>query len=271
MKKSIAIGLPLVLALCLLASCGPKTPAEPTSASADAPAEKVTLLLAAAASLEASFRDELIPLFVKDHPHIAVDGTYDSSGKLQTQIEEGLNASVFMSAATTQMNALVDQGKIDRSDVVDLLENELVLITGVNTETAVTSFANIADAETIAIGDPASVPAGQYAEAALTHLGVWTEVEGKASLATNVTEVLNQVAEGSAEAGIVYATDAARLADKVKVLEAAPEGSLDKVIYPVAVLKDAPDRDAADAFVAFLKSQPAIDIFVKNGFKSNLP
>ena len=234
-------------------------------------AEPVTMLVAAAASLEHVFVSELIPLFAEKNPSIRVEGTYDSSGKLQTQIEEGLEASVFMSAATKQMSALVEGGLIDAASVVDLLENEIVLIAPADSEIAIASFEAIADAGMIAIGDPASVPAGQYAQEALTSLGVWDAIQEKVSLGTNVTEVLNAVAEGSADVGIVYATDAAQMPGRVKVLAAAPEGSLaKKVIYPVGILTEAPQQDAAALFVEFLSSPEVLAIFEANGFKGNL-
>jgi molybdate transport system substrate-binding protein len=210
-------------------------------------------------------------MFKEQNPDADRTGVYDASGKLQTQIEEGLGAAIFMSAATKQMTALKDGGFIDAASVTDLLENELVLITGSNTQTTVTGFANIADAAMIAIGDPASVPAGQYAQEALTSLGSWDAVSAKSSLGANVTEVLNWVAEGSAEVGVVYATDAAQMPDKVKVLEVAPKGSLQSpVIYPVGILTGLSDEQqaVADAFLAFLKSDEALQVFEKYGFKA---
>ena len=153
--------------------------------------EEVTLTLAAAASLENVFEDKLIPEFEKENPSIKVQGVYDSSGKLQIQIEQGLKSDVFFSAATKQMDALVDEKYINKKDVVDLLENKLVLITGKQTTTEVKGFADIAKAETIAIGNPEVVPAGQYAKMALTHLGLYDALTSKYSLGGNVTEVLN--------------------------------------------------------------------------------
>lgn len=91
--------------------------------------EKPAELVAAAASLEYSYEEELLPMFEKENPNITVKGTYDSSGKLQTQIEEGIEADVFMSAATKQMNALTEQGLVEKDSVVDLLQNQIVLIT----------------------------------------------------------------------------------------------------------------------------------------------
>ena len=113
--------------------------------------EEVTLTLAAAASLENTFEDKLIPEFEKENPNIKVQGVYDSSGKLQIQIEQGLKADVFFSAATKQMDALVDEKYINKKDVVDLLENKLVLITGKQTTTEVKDFADIAKADLLII------------------------------------------------------------------------------------------------------------------------
>ncbi|MDU7710301.1 MAG: molybdate ABC transporter substrate-binding protein [Clostridium sp.] len=231
--------------------------------------EPAKLLVAAAASLEYSYEDELIPMFEEENPNITVEGTYDSSGKLQTQIEEGIEADVFMSAAMMQMNALVDEDLVDKDSVVKLLENKIVLIASADSVLDLQEFTDITKAGSIAIGDPASVPVGQYSQEALTSLGIWDEVSAKASLGTNVTEVLNWVAEGSAEAGIVYATDAATT-DKVKVVAEAPEGSLaEKAIYPVGVVSASAQKEAAEKFVDFLQSDKAIAVFEKYGFIQN--
>lgn len=228
--------------------------------------EKTEILVAAAASLEYAYEDELIPMFEEQNPDITVSGTYDSSGKLQTQIEEGMEADVFMAAATKQMDALTEEGMIEEDSVTDLLENKIVLITSADSQLELSSFEDITKADTIAIGDPASVPVGQYSEEALTNLGLWDQVLAKASLGTNVTEVLNWVAEGSAQAGIVYATDAATT-DKVKVVAEAPEDSLaEPDIYPVGIVSASENKEAAEKFVEFLKSDEAIQIFEDYGF-----
>lgn len=228
--------------------------------------QPTTILAAAAASLQYSFVDEIIPGFREKYPWIEVEGTYDGSGKLQAQIENGLDADVFMSASTRQMDALVEKGFVDADDVTNLLENRIVLIRPSFAETPVTGFADIARAETIALGDPASVPAGQYAKQALTNLGVWEAAAAKASFGTNVAEVLNWVAEGSADVGVVYATDAAAT-DRVRVVAPAPEGSLDrKVTYPVGVLKRSRDREAAALFVEYLASEAGLAVFSRYGF-----
>lgn len=228
--------------------------------------EPVTILAAAAASLKYSYEEELIPMFEEQYSWITVEGTYDSSGKLQTQIEEGLEADVFMSAAMKQMHDLEAGGYVDEADEVQLLENKIVLIVPEGSESGIASFSDIANADSIALGDPESVPVGQYSKEALTNLNLWDEVSEKASFGTNVTEVLNWVAEGSAEAGIVYATDAATT-DRVAVVAEAPEGSLEEpVIYPVAVVKSSAHREAAELFVEFLQSEEAMEVFEAYGF-----
>ena len=215
--------------------------------------EPVEILVAAAASLKNAYEEELIPMFEEQYPGVSVEGTYDSSGKLQTQIEEGLEADVFMSAAEKQMKALDEEGMIASDTITNLLENKIVLIVPAGSSAGLASFEDIEKAGIIALGDPASVPAGQYAQEALTSLGIWDKIQDKVSFGTNVTEVLNQVAASSAEAGIVYATDAASMSDQVEIVAEAPEGSLQKkVIYPVAVVKDSAHQEEAGDFVEFL-------------------
>ena len=223
--------------------------------------------LAAAASLKNVFDDKLIPMFEEKYPGVTVTPTYASSGDLQTQIENGLETDVFMSAANKQMDALAEEGIVDNDTNLQFLENKVVLIVPADSDANMSSFDDIADVEgNIAIGDPESVPAGQYAKEALTNLGMWDEIEPKLSLGTDVTAVLNQVAQGSADCGIVYSTDALST-DDVKVICEAPEDSLDTpVIYPIAAIKDTNDTEATQAFMDFLQSQEAKDVFVEYGF-----
>ncbi|WP_296874931.1 molybdate ABC transporter substrate-binding protein [uncultured Methanobrevibacter sp.] len=223
--------------------------------------------LAAAASLKNVYDEKLIPMFEQKYPGVKVTPTYASSGDLQTQIENGLEADVFMSAANKQMNALAEKGLIDNSTNVQSLENKVVLIVPADSNSNISSFDDLKNVNgNIAIGDPESVPAGQYAQEVMNNTGIWSDVESKLSLGTDVTAVLNQVAEGSADCGIVYATDA-KSNDKVKVVCEAPEDALKTpVIYPVAVLKDSKDADAAKIFLEFLQSKEAQDVFVDYGF-----
>lgn len=223
--------------------------------------------LAAAASLKNVYDDKLIPMFEQKYPGVKVTPTYASSGDLQTQIENGLETDVFMSAANKQMNALVEKGIIDNDTNLQFLENKVVLIVPADSNSNISSFEDLKNVDgNIAIGDPESVPAGQYAKEVLNNTGIWDDVESKLSLGTDVTAVLNQVAQGSADCGIVYATDA-KSTDDVKVVCEAPEDALDTpVIYPVAAVKDTNDTDATKAFMDFLQTKEAKDVFVEYGF-----
>lgn len=297
MRKHVCFVMAAVMAGCVIMGCSPKSAETGNNTSAvqseqaeskeDKPSAETEskeedssstaakeesaeeILVAAAASLKNAYEDELIPMFQEKNPGITVKGTYDSSGKLQTQIEEGLEADVFMSAAQKQMKALDEEGKMISDTITDLLENKIVLIVPVGGEDGFSSFKDIRKAESIALGDPESVPAGQYAKEALTSLGIWDSIQDRVSFGTNVTEVLNQVGAASADAGIVYATDAASLADKVHVVAEAPEGSLQqKVIYPVGVIAATEHEEAAKAFVEFLQTPEAMAVFEAYGFSA---
>jgi molybdate transport system substrate-binding protein len=230
--------------------------------------QPVTIMVAAAASLRLSFENELVPQFQAKYPWITVEGTYASSGQLQTQIEQGLAADVFMSAATTQMDNLVKGGHISAASVKPLLENKIVLIKPTGTTTTVTEFRNITQARVIALGDPASVPAGQYAKEAFTSLGIWDAVSAKASFGSNVTEVANWVAGASAEVGVVYATDAAATKN-IEIIAECPAGLLAKpVIYPLGITAATSHAEEAKLFFDFLASSEGIAVFKANGFSA---
>lgn len=253
--KGVALSLVLGTALLAVSSCAQNKPKQAE--------EPKKLLFAAAASLEYAFKEELVPAFESANPGIKLEGTFDSSGKLQTQIEAGLQAEVFMSAAVKQVAALKEQGRVEKA--AGLLENKLVLIVPAGSD-KLKGIEDLATVSVLAVGDPASVPAGQYGKEMLENLGYWSDLESRQalSLGTNVTEVLHWVEEGSADAGLVYATDAAK-SDKVKVIATAPEGSLAKpIIYPLALLKGAGKE--AESFYDFLSSEESLKVFSKYGF-----
>lgn len=215
--------------------------------------------------------EEIQKDFNEDYPDVNILYNADSSGTLQTQIEEGSRCDIFFSAATKQMDALVDEELAKKDSVVDLLENKVVLIKPKDGETKVTGFENITDAKNIALAGE-NVPVGQYSREIFKNLGIEDDVnkmeinEGK-----NVTDVLASVSEGSNEIGIVYATDAASVADKVDVIAEAPEGSLETpVLYPVGLTVDAEASDeeaaAADAFLEYLQTDDAMKVFEEYGF-----
>ena len=243
------------------------------SAEAEAPAElKGEVYAFIAASLNNAM-EEIQKYFNETYPDVEILFNADSSGTLQTQIEEGARCDIFFSAATKQMDALVDEGLAQKDSVVDLLQNKVVLIKPKDGETKVTGFENITDAANLALAGE-SVPVGQYSREIFENLGIMDEVnqmeinEGK-----NVTDVLASVSEGSNEVGIVYATDAASVADSVDIIAEAPEGSLETpVLYPVGLVEDKEasedDTAAAEAFLEYLQSDEAIAVFEKYGFAS---
>lgn len=255
MKKIISIILILCLVLSLSACTKDKDNNE----------ENSKILVAAASSLKNCLDNEIMPLFEEKHPNIILEVTYDSSGKLQAQIEQGAEVDVFISAAEKQMNALNDKNLVLKDSVIKLLENKIVLIVPKDNNKRINTFEDVLKAETIAIGDPESVPVGQYTKEIFEKIKIWDEVLKKASLGTNVTEVLNWVGEGSADVGIVYSTDASSNS-KVKVVSEAPKGSVSKVIYPVGIIKTTKNQEASKIFTEFLKSREAIEIFKTYGF-----
>ncbi len=248
------------------------TEAEETEASeTEAAAEQQEILVAAAASLRYVMEDKIQPAFEEANPDVKVSFTFDSSGKLQTQIEEGADADVFFSAAKKQMKALNEEGLVDSDSIVELLENKITLIVPKGSELGITGFEDITKAEKIALGDPESVPVGQYSKEAFENLGMWEEVEAKTSFGTNVTEVLSWVAAGSADAGIVYLTDATTSDqfEDVEVVGFAPEGSVSKVIYPVGIVSASTRKDAAQKFVDYMGTDEALEAFAEYGFSAN--
>lgn len=268
LRKSCVLGW--IFAVCLLLSaCTANDTKKTTTENSASQAKEHHLLIAAAASLEAVMENQIIPAYIKEHPMTTIEGNYDSSGKLQTQIEKGLEADIFFSAATKQMAVLTEQKLIEEKSVVPLLKNQLVMIVPSASKENWHSFSDLNKAETIAVGDPASVPAGQYAEKGLKATGDWAYVREHASFGTNVTEVLNWVAEGSAQVGLVYATDAAS-SDKVNVVAVMPDDILDEpIIYPVGIVSSSKEKETAESFLTFLQSEEVAKYFEDTGFIIN--
>ena len=192
--------------------------------------------------------EELQTDFNKEYPDVNIIYNADSSGTLQTQIEEGARCDIFFSAADKQMNALVDEELAEKDTVIDLLENKVVLIKPKGGETKVTGFENITDAANIALAGE-DVPVGQYAREIFTNMGIMDKVnEMEINEGKNVTEVLAAVKEGSNEVGVVYATDAASVADDVEIIAEAPADALKTpVYYPVGLTVDSEASDSEKA------------------------
>ncbi|MDO5134680.1 MAG: molybdate ABC transporter substrate-binding protein [Eubacteriales bacterium] len=223
-----------------------------------------------AASL-ANAMDEIVEDYKELCPDVEIYCNADSSGTLQTQIQEGARCDIFFSAARKQMNELLEEKLALEETVTDLLENKVVLIKPQGQDTAVTGFEDITAAESLALAGE-DVPVGQYSREIFESLGITDEVfameinEGK-----NVTEVLTSVAECSNEVGIVYATDAASMGDQVEILAEAPKGSLKSpVLYPVGQVLDEEaaqeDLAAVQSFLEYLKGEEAGKVFESYGF-----
>ncbi|KAM3092364.1 molybdate ABC transporter substrate-binding protein [Phormidesmis sp. 146-35] len=223
------------------------------------------LIVSAAASLADALK-ELDPIYQQSRSNVGVRYNFGSSGALQQQIENGAPADVFISAAVRQMDALQQKNLLTSNTRRNLLTNRLVLVVPSN-RSSVTDLKSLTHVRVkrIAIGDPRSVPAGQYAQEALTKAGIWNQLKSKYVLANNVRQVLQFVEAGNADAGLVYLTDA-RTTNKVKIAQTIPASLHSPIVYPIAVLKNSRDQTASKSFVDFLFGNQAKQVFQKYGF-----
>lgn len=231
--------------------------------------KKVNLTISAAASLT-DVMAQITKLYKKADPNVTLTFNYGSSGALQQQIEQGSPVDVFLSAATKQMDTLKSENLLVNSTVKTILHNEIVLIVPKGSKLSIKSFKALSSSKvkTIALGEPTSVPAGQYAEQVLKYYKNLDSVKAKAVYAKDVREVLTWVEAGNADAGIVYRTDAL-ISSKVKIVATAPAKTHTPVAYPGAVVKASKNRTAAKEFLKFLSGSKAKAVFKKYGFKTN--
>lgn len=224
-------------------------------------AQPSTLLVGAAASLQPVLR-ELTPLYRQK-----VTYTFASSGVLQQQIEQDAPIDVFISAATKQMDDLDRKNLLVSETKKELLTNQIVLILPKQKSTGLTDFRQLVKPEIklIAIAEPRSVPAGQYATEVLQNLGILEQVKSKFVLGNNVRATLTAVETGDADAGIVYITDA-KSSDKVVIAAIADKKLHSPIIYPIAVVRSTKSLNAAKDYLQFLRSNSARKIFEKYGF-----
>jgi molybdate transport system substrate-binding protein len=200
---------------------------------------------------------------------IAVRISPAASSALARQIESGSPADVFISADQQWMDYLATRKLIKADTRTNIVSNSLVLVAPADSKVSLQIRPGFALARALgargrlATGDPASVPVGKYAAAALARLGVWNEVKDRLIPADNVRTALNFVALGEAPLGIVYATDARGNA-RVRVVDTFPSSSHERISYPAAATANA-TADAA-TFVKFLRSDKARAIFDKAGF-----
>ena len=225
------------------------------------------------ASVAASLTDALLAAeaqYTHAHPEVEFRNNFGGSGALAQQIEHGAPADIFLSAAAGPMNQLDDKDLLVPGSRRDLLRNALVLIAPLHSSLSGFDQLSSPSVRSIAIGDPGPVPAGLYARQSLTALGLYTPLQSKFVLAESVRQALAFVETGNADAGLVYATDAAS-SGQVRVVATAPSSTHDPIVYPVAALRaSAHPADAAE-FVAWLASPAARSVFTQRGFTMAAP
>lgn len=223
------------------------------------------LTVSAAASLTDAFK-EIGQRFEAGTPGTTVRLNLAASGVLIQQITQGAPVDVLASADQETMNRGVDRKLIDPQTRRDFTANTLVLIVPAQDGPAVAKVGDLGQptVRRIAIGKPASVPAGRYTKQALESAGAWTALEPKFVYADSVRQVLDYVARGEAEAGFVYRSDAATMAGKVKVVQTV-EGHA-PVTYPIAVVSESRQKALARDFIAFVGGAPGQAILAKFGF-----
>jgi molybdate transport system substrate-binding protein len=205
--------------------------------------------------------------YTQANPNVTIVLNTGASGTLQTQIQNGAPADVFISAATAQMTALEQSNLVVTSSVKNLLNNTLVMIVPNGSTLGLSSISDLATSKIskIAVGDPASVPAGTYANLAFAELGITAAVQSKLILCANVTQVLTTVASGNVDAGLVYSTDALS-SNQVKVVAQAPADINAQIVYPEAVINTSKVQGAAQTYLSYLSGSSAVTLFIQYGF-----
>ena len=234
--------------------------------------------------------EELITKFQETHPNVNVQGSYDSSGTLLTQIEEGAACDVFFSAAIKQMDQLDEtDGLVVDGTRHNVVNNQVCLVTYKESNTEVTSLEDLDKASSIALAD-GSVPVGKYTRQALVNAGILEKVDDVSTIPTaavsealggveinecaNVGAVTSAVAEGSNEVGTVYYSDTYGLEDRLEILQVIPYDLTGDVIYPVAQVQNPEAEElestAAKEFIDFLITDDAKTIFQKYYFDTDV-
>jgi len=254
-KGTTRIGSVGLLALALLA---------PLCASAQ------ELVVSAAASLTNAFK-EIGATFEQTHPGVKIVFNFAASGPLLQQIAQGAPADVFASADQESMDKAQQQSLIVADTRANFVANKLVIVTPADSSVAITSLADLAKPEVkrIAIGTPASVPAGRYAKGALGAARLWEPLQPKFVYADSVRQALAYVARGEAEAGFVYATDAGIEKDKVRVAAEVPVTT--PILYPIAQVAASRNAALAREFLGYVLSHAGQKQLAGFGFASPEP
>ena len=249
----------LLLSLALLASgCLRKAPATSPGAG--------ELTVSAAVSLKDAFNE--IAALYEQRAGMKIHFNYGASGALQKQIEAGAPADVFASAGAKQMEELAAKNLIVANTRRDFARNGLVLIVPAKGK-AVASFVDLANptVRKIAVGNPKTVPAGQYTDQALKNLKLLPAIQDKLVFAEDVRQVLEYVVRDEVDAGVVYASDAANAGEKVRVVARAADDSHDPILYPIAVIRESKQAEAASRFIELVLSAEGQAILLKHGFQ----
>ena len=307
-KRVIGVLLTACMAGAMLAGCGNNAAnnaadnaagaASAAGEAASAAGEAATAAVGEDLTAEVSFfaakslngvMEEVITEFNKTYPNVKITGSYDSSGTLMEQIEEGFACDVFFSAAQSQMDELADGGFVIDGTRSNVVNNQVVVVTQPDSKTKVTGLESLDKAANMALAD-GSVPVGKYTRQALINAGKLEKVDDAATITTeevskalggieineckNVGEVATAVAEGSNEVGTVYKSDTYGLEDKLNILEVVSYDLTGNVIYPIAQInnKEADDAEvaAAKAFVDYVTSDDVKAIFEKYYFDTNV-
>ncbi len=228
-----------------------------------ASAQQITV--SAAASLTDAFK-EIGPKFEATRPGATVRFNFAASGTLLQQISQGAPVDVFASADQETMDRGATQNLIDTASRRNFVSNSLVLIEPAQGGVGVKTLADLqgAPVKKIAVGKTATVPVGRYTKQVLETANLWAPLEPKFVQADSVRQVLDYVARGEVEAGFVYRTDAALMADKVKVVLTPPTAT--PVTYPIAVVADSRNNEIANAFVAYVASGAGQEVLARYGF-----
>ena len=230
---------------------------------------RTTLTLSVAASLKNAIL-EAETAYRRDHANMDFRNDFGSSGTLALEIEEGAPVDAFLSAAPKPMDDLEAKGLVAPGTRRNLLRNSLVLIAP--PDSRLRDFQGLTDPSVrlIALGDPASVPAGQYGRQTLAALHLFDRLNKKVVMGGDVRQVLTYVETGNADAGIVYVTDA-QSSSRVRIVAFAPDWSHDAIVYPAAVVKASQSGGATRDFIDYLGNPEAQAIFVKHGFTMATP
>ena len=226
--------------------------------------QRTVLTLSAAASLQDAIV-ETENAYKNGHAKVDFRNNFGSSGTLAREIEDGAPVDAFLSAASKPMDDLQAKGLVAAGTRQDLLRNSLVLIAPRDSQLQGFDGLTGESVRTIALGDPASVPAGQYGRQTLVALHLLDKLNAKLVLGKDVRQVLTYVETGNADAGLVYATDA-QTSSRVRVVAVAPDSSHDPIVYPAAVMKSSHNDEGARKFIEYLRSTAAKAIFIKHGF-----